>query len=284
LTRGFAPTYTPESKVLNARLNILLALVLGGGLGQARAFGEELDPIVSSLESRTDRSSIDRTIEVLEKLGHDAGAHPLRVGEAILQTRFFRAEYFLKGDGQVDANGRNVVDGLSRLSRLTGERLQDFGQLDERLAVIPPQGAGLLFWTALSFGRTIESMSVFSRAGAAKRFRRALDRVITLDATYFHGMPHAALSMYLARAPGFMGGNSDLALKEAKRAIEVDPSFADNYLNYAEVLHQTGGDVQVRRDALEKALGQRDDGPPGASAEQRMAKSRARVLLKEIEK
>jgi hypothetical protein len=272
--------------VLNNRLNahiptlaVVLALVVPG---TARA--EKNEEIITVLESRTDKTSTERAVEALEAMSRDRSAHPLQVGTALLQARFFRAEHFLRGDAQVAANKLNVKDGLERLSKLTGEVYKDFGQLEEHRDSIPRSGAGLLFWTALSYGRTIESLSIFNQPGAAKRFRRVLDQVIALDGELFHGMPHGTLAMFLARVPGFIGGDSQLAVKETKRALELGPTFADNYVNTAEVLKRVGADAKSQIEALQRALNECDDGPRGAMAEQRMAKEHARVLLKEIQK
>jgi TRAP transporter TatT component family protein len=268
--------------VFNARLK-LAAFALGLTVPSAARAAAE-DPIISALDSRADEASTRRAIEALEVLAKKPGTHPLAVGSAILQARFFHAENFMRGDAQVEANKRNVADGLARISRLLGEKIEEFDDLDERLGQMTKSGVGLLFWTTLSFGRTIESMSVFSQAGAAKRFKRGLERVIALDPDYFHGVPHAALAKYLARAPGFMGGDSDRAKKSSEEAIRRAPGYADNYVNLAEVLKQIGAPSQDVQRALSTALGQAEDGPPGAGPEQRIARARATVLLRETQK
>jgi hypothetical protein len=139
----------------------------------------------------------------------------------------------------------------------------------------------VLYWTTLSFGRTIESLSIFSQLGAAGSFRLALERTIELDGACFHGGPHRALALYLAQAPGVVGGDSALARRHAEEAVRIAPTFAENHLGFAEVLMHAGEDAgAATRDALRRALDLPDEIPPDAMPEQRIAKARARVLLK----
>jgi tetratricopeptide (TPR) repeat protein len=235
-------------------------------------------PLATLLEARQDRASAERTVERLESLAKSSASSEIHA--ALLHARFHLANEYLNGAEQLEQNKKNVTHGLRYLSRRLRAHFRTFEDLSERVSTLPRPAVGVLYWTTLSFGRTIESLSPLKRYPAAKRFRKALERSVDLQGAYFFGGPHRSLAMYLARAPGILGGDDDAAREHAQRAIKQGPRFAENYVNYAKILSISDGDQATLRGALKKAMSLPDDAIRPAIAEQKEAKAAARSMLR----
>jgi hypothetical protein len=240
----------------------LLLVTLGAWGGAARA-GEGL------LAERSDARSTAAVVQQLKASG------PI---EALLRARFFWAETYLSGDAQLGAWSDNVRDGLASLSATLGRPLGSFEELDQHLGAVPKAAVGVLFWSALSYADTIPSISLFKRLPAAKRFKRALERALVLDESYFFAGPHRVLASFLARAPRLFGGDMPLALTHAKRALELAPGFAQVTVDAVEVRILAKEPRRDAEGALRAAL--RLPAPDAASApEQHAAQKRAQAIL-----
>lgn len=262
--------------ILSSLIAIAAAVATARAEGAGNSHGAHR--IRELLRSRVDRASSERVVRELALLCR--GPEAERAATALLQARFFLAENYLQGDEQVRTNEENVREGLSHLSRALRTPLRSFDDLDEVRERVPREAASLLFWTTASFGRTIESLSVFSQMGAAARFRRSLERLIALDGGYFFGAPHGALALYFARAPAVIGGDPALARRHALLTLQIAPRFAGNHVQHAEVIMRSGGREPEYVQALNRALDLPDDDAAAeAKPEQRAAKARARALL-----
>jgi len=233
------------------------------------------------LAQRTDSAASIRVVSQLEA-GFARNPGDLDWAEALLRARKFVADE----DGNESRAGRfherNIDDGLAVLSAELDQRIDDFGGLCQLLPEVDASLVGVLFWTTLSFGRTIRDRSVFSRPAAARNFRQALSRLVELDEGYFFGGPLRAAALYDMSAPGIMGGSDDRAVRLALDAMQRAPRFAPNRLVLAKIaLERERSDNRVIR-LLEGAL----EEWPGLSAvdapEHHRARDRAAEILAEL--
>jgi hypothetical protein len=224
---------------------------------------------------------LERAIAAYDRASHRQDATPL-VFERLVRLRYFRAsERLPEGDERRQGFADAIADGLRGLGALAktgGSALAVASDLDDRLDAFDRAAVGILYWTALAYGRTISDMSVFKRPAAAKRFKRLVERCLALDETYFQGGPHRVLAGYLAEAPGFMGGDAALAREHADAAIRIAPKYAENYVIRAEDVWRQAGDRKKYDADLDAALACPDEAAPDALAEQKIAKERARAL------
>ncbi|MBI2377285.1 MAG: hypothetical protein HYV07_25010 [Deltaproteobacteria bacterium] len=259
-----------------------LILVLGPGLGRtAQAAVPERLTVASALDGRVTGgpNAALPPLEAMEK----AQSATSSVSVALLRARLEVADRETDEAKKEAASLAIVEDGLKLLSRSSKVELESFESLANALDRIPRTAAGSLFFTTLAYGLTIPSMALFSQMGAAKTFLRALERTAELEGTFFHGAPHRALSLYLSEAPGFMGGDSDRALAEAKRAAEIAPFFAENLLILAEVTSRVLGDDGPEYErALARCAALPDQFAPGSQFEHRAARDEARSRLKAL--
>ncbi len=229
------------------------------------------------LQGRFDAASTDAAVNRLAQLAKEGGTSS-SAGVALLQARFFQADLYLKGDAKIAAHRQNVTDGLSQLSSATGLSLSTFDELDRALDRMGKSQVPPLFWTTLSYASTIPSISLFKRLAAAKRFRRSLERMVALDESYFYGGPLRCLGSFLARAPSLFGGDKALADKNARRAVELAPGFAQAHVDWDEIRILGKAPKADWQDDLKRTLALPPVTPIN-QPEQKAAQVRAQALL-----
>jgi hypothetical protein len=236
----------------------------------------------SLLAERIDTAS---AFEVVRRLEAMDAAHPgeLEIIESLLRARKFVADGLPDDDEHAgELHTQNVQDGLAALSTLSNRDFDDFGELLDGWSDVPRSAVGVLYWTTLSYGRTIPERFFLARPAAVGRFRTALERLVELDAAYFHAGPLRVLASLEARAPGFMGGDRDAAVRHGLAAVRRAPDFAPNRVALARAALERGGDRGRVIGLLQGAL-ERSGRLPGADQpEQRRGLEAVRRLLERL--
>jgi hypothetical protein len=127
----------------------------------------------------------------------------------------------------------------------------ELGQRCERIA---PKDARCNYGLALALGVQARERPATARDGLTKMAER-LERAARIDPKLDHAGPERVLAILLARSPGWPTGpgDPDEGLASARRAIELDPGYAPNWLAVAEGAAATG-DSALRRQAAQKAV------------------------------
>lgn len=119
---------------------------------------------------------------------------------------------------------------------------------------IDPASAQCDYWLGAALGvqareRRATALDALPLIEAA--FRRAAERNPSLE----DGGPHRALALLYARAPGWPTGpgDPDRALEEARKAVELSPTYPPNQLALGEALRLTGSEAEARA-AFSRAL------------------------------
>jgi hypothetical protein len=226
-------------------------------------------------------------IEAYEKASRRPDAGP-PVFERLVRARYFLATFRLPDDSeeQREAYARALADGLRGLGRAWRKNDAAFGDaadLEDAAGAANSETIGVFYWTVLSYGNTISTMSVFRRPGAAKRFKRLVERALAIDERFFEGGPHRVLADYLAKAPGIMGGDAGEARAHAEAAVRLGPQYAENYVVRARDAWKPAGDRARYEADLRFAMALADEAAGAdATPEQREAKEAAKRLLARI--
>lgn len=257
---------------------------LGLAIGSTPPIGSTPEGEPPALGSLAERTDPEATARVVERLDAQRRAHPedLRWVEALLRARKFWADGTPDEARSIAIHRRNVEDGLAALSDRMHRRLESFDDLADAAPRITDPLVGVAYWTTLSFGRTIPGRPILARPGAARDFRRVLERLVEVDRGYFHGGPLRALAMYDVSAPALMGGDRERAIRHALDAMRLAPGFAPNRVVLAQVA--LSQDLHDRRvvGLLEGALEPSAGIPPDAEPEHHRAQERAGAILEEL--
>jgi len=99
-----------------------------------------------------------------------------------------------------------------------------------------------IFW----YGNTLGSWLDFHRTraifGGVRDVGACFERSIDLDETYDGGGPHRAMGIFIAQAHFFIGRSRGEAIEHFERSIEIDPTYLENHVNYAEHYAQGADD------------------------------------------
>lgn len=142
-----------------------------------------------------------------------AGITALENGEFETAITLFEPD-LASADTAFEANWRT---GQAYVS--AGEPKKAIGFLETATAMRPDH-ADAHYWLGAANGEMAAKASVFSAASYAKACKNSFERALSLDAA--HVEARAGLVEYLISAPGFLGGDKDKALLEAKKIRELD--------------------------------------------------------------
>ena len=91
-----------------------------------------------------------------------------------------------------------------------------------------------IFW----YGNTLGSWLDFHRTraifGGVRDVGACFERSIELDETYDGGGPHRAMGIFIAQAHFVVGRSRGEAIEHFERSIEIDLTYLENHVNYAE--------------------------------------------------
>ncbi len=139
----------------------------------------------------------------------------------------------------------------------------------------------LLFWTAANWASWI-NLQLNDPAAIADLplAEAAMQRVLELDPTYFHGMPHVMAGTLQATKPVLMGGNPEEARKHFEEAFRIsDRKLLIFQTLYAQYYCRQTLDEQGFVDALNEVLKAPSDLAPDYRLLNEVARRRAGSLM-----
>lgn len=163
-------------------------------------------------------------------------------------------------------------------ARMKWQDQPSFGDLVDRWEKTPKALDPIMYWTTLSFGRTIPYRFVLERPGAAQQFAQSVENLVQRSPDYHFSGPRRVLAYFRFKAPGMFGGSKKEALRHALEAQRQAPAFAGNHLAVAEIRLSLGVDAQRAKKDLQRAINL-----PSSDPEQTRAKAKARTLLEQLE-
>ncbi|UCF09450.1 MAG: hypothetical protein JSW65_05130 [Candidatus Bipolaricaulota bacterium] len=90
-----------------------------------------------------------------------------------------------------------------------------------------------LLWTADSWG-VLCGLSPIQGMLFIGRVKLLFERCLEVDPTYWGGSPHNALGALMVVTPPTLGGDREAGRRHLERALEIDPTFLQNHVVYAE--------------------------------------------------
>ncbi len=171
---------------------------------------------------------------------------------------FELAEAYLTLPEEKEEAYRKGKDYALAALRLDPEFVRIEEEQGHRAALSAAQNVAALFWYGNNLGRWLSYNWFQALAGGTRDVKACFVRAVELDEAYWGGGPRRALGNFLAQTPGFLGGNLEAAAGEFARAIELDPNFIQNYVDYAEVYAKPRGEKELFCELLRQAqaLGQ----------------------------
>lgn len=99
-----------------------------------------------------------------------------------------------------------------------------------------------IFWYGNNLGRYLNFHFFAALSGGMRDVKAAFKRAIELDEGYLAGGPWRALGSFLAKVPGFLGGDRKKAQDAFSHAIALGPYFLENYVDAAEYVYKPDKD------------------------------------------
>lgn len=143
-----------------------------------------------------------------------------------------------------------------------------------------PKDAPALFWTAYNWSGYLRmSLQMPEAVADLPKVERLLDRVLELDAAYFHGSPHILVGALAGSRSKFLGGDPEKAKKHFEEQIRLAPDFLFGKLLYARFYAVQVQDRALFQKLLKEILAFPGSTDPSLTLANNIAKVKAKRLL-----
>ncbi len=241
---------------------ITLAGVAAGGCGAGTLPDQVVsaDALYDRWQGEFDFAAYEPQLRGAIALWEEALALGLVEGEEEAQVwiRLSRA-YFELAEAYLPAVARREAYAKGEAAALAALRCDPvFVQVERtqglRAALGAAQEVGAVFWYGNNLGRVLSYDYLRAALGGTRDVLAAFTRAVALDEGYWGGGPHRALANFLAQTPGFLGGDPARAGAHFARAAELDPTFVQNYVDWADYLARPRGEWDALCALLRTAL------------------------------
>ena len=116
-----------------------------------------------------------------------------------------------------------------------------------------------IFWYGNDLGSHLNYHPLTAISGGMTDVLASFERSIDLDRNYDGGGPDRALAAFLAQVPSILGGDLEQARVHFESALEIDPDYLENYVNYAEYYAKPKEDWNLFESLLTIALDKGED-------------------------
>ena len=236
-------------------------------------------------KERSTREGLLRAIEAYERVlvadAHHKGA----------LTRLSRAYYFL-ADGYTDdpeekkrlwEQGTTYGERALATSPEFLARVEETGKVEEAVQLLGLDYIDAIYWTATNLGKWARLEGFTTMLKHKSRIKGMIERVTTLDETFFYGAPHRYWGAYYAVAPSFAGGDMRKSEASFRRALEIEPDYFGTRVLFADYYAKKAGDRVLFEEMLEYVLQGDPTILPDIVPEQRVEQRKAEWLMRKID-
>jgi tetratricopeptide (TPR) repeat protein len=123
-----------------------------------------------------------------------------------------------------------------------------------RAALYSARDVEAIFWYGNDLGSYLNYHPLTAITGGMTDVLASFERSIELNRNYDGGGPDRALAAFLAQVPSILGGDLEQARVHFESALEIDPDYLENYVNYAEYYAKPKEDWPLFESLLTTAL------------------------------
>lgn len=226
------------------------------------------------------RRAIDLWEQALGVLADEDVETRIRVLNSLSQAYFELALGYLdtaaEKETAFEAGKDAALAGLNLDPAFVAARKQD----GFRAALRAASDVATIFWYGNNLGQWLDRHRVTAIFGGVRDVQAAFARAIELNESYDGGGPHRSMAAFLDRAYFLVGRGRSDAVVHFERSIQLDPTYLENHVNYAEYYARPAGDDALF-DALLAAVLEAAEDPAIVGAHpfyNRLAIDRARAL------
>ncbi len=140
-----------------------------------------------------------------------------------------------------------------------------------------------MYWTAVNLGKWSKLYGIMKSVFNLSKVKALMERVTKLDPTFYYGAPDRYWGAFYAAIPGLMGGSLAKSREHFEKSLKIAPYYLETKVLYAEYYAEKKGDRDLFVKLLKEVLKGDVNVYPDVVPEQKMAKDKARELLKRVD-
>lgn len=195
-----------------------------------------------------------------------------RADAALLAKDRARANLFYK-------RGRDF--GMRALDGKMGKKARaPFPEFKKALSRLNKKDVPALFWTAFNWALYLNlNLDDPQVIADFPKIQAMIDRVIKLKSDFYYGSAHAFRGVISATRPKMLGGDTNLAESEFKKAMEIAPAYLMTRVLYAQYYARQMQDEALFQKTLTEVMEAEDSNLPEQNLANALAKQRAALLI-----
>lgn len=208
---------------------------------EATATGQDLlAQADAAWAKRGEQAQLEKAIELWEKTLETSPGDG-KVLTSLSRAYYFLADGYMRAEQLTDAKlatfekgilaGENAMMGVSPQF---AEAVRAGAKVEEAVASIPIDGQPAIYWYASNLGKFAVGKGFTTTLFYKDRIFAVMQRVLSLDETFYHGAPHRYFGAFYAKAPAFAGGDMTKSKEHFEKALALDGNYLGTKVLYAE--------------------------------------------------
>jgi tetratricopeptide (TPR) repeat protein len=205
------------------------------------------------------RRAIDLWEQALELLPEGDVPTRIHVLNSLSQATFELAVGYLSEPTEKEAALEEGKEGALSALELDPTFMAVREQDGFRAALRAANDIAAIFWYGNNLGQWLDYHQITAVFGGVRDVHASFERAIELDEAYGGGGPHRSMAALLAQAYFLVGRSRVDAVVHFERSIELDPTYLENYVNYAEYYALPTGDNALFDELISTVLEAAED-------------------------
>ncbi len=287
-----------RSRTLNLGLVSLVALSLGCGASRQGAYNMDRSTLGSATESaaldmsgwdaRDDYETLKNVIAKWETTA--ATAPSVEVFGKLARAHYFLADghYGLRGEDEKRDAHYDAALGFAEKAMVSAspeyQKARQKGDNHETaVAFVGAEGLEALYWYASSLGKWAASKGFATRLKHKDAIKATMDRIHTLDKSFFHYGSSRLLGSFEAKTAGLAGGSLEKSGEHFQAAVENAPYYIGSKVLWADYLATKQNDKELFLRLLNEVVSSDPNTNPEVAPENKVEIAKAKKLLSEVD-
>ena len=157
------------------------------------------------------------------------------------------------------------------------------GKIEAALDTLTKNEVEAIYWSAVNLGKWASASGIAAKLKFKSRIQEMINRVGTLEPTFFYGAVQRYWGAFYAIAPSFAGGDLNKAKENFDKSLEVQKDYLGTYVLYAELYATKKSDRKLFEEKLNYVLKADAHKIQEIAPENLIEQEKARNLLKKME-
>ncbi len=190
---------------------------------------------------RADRKELEKAIGLWEQATSTTDIKNPHTLTQLSRAYYLLADGYMRIAGENDAMLNTFEKGISMGERAMMASSQEFAakvkageRVEDVVILLPASAQAAIYWYATNLGKFAVAKGFGTILFYKDRIFAVMQRVLSIDETFFHAAPHRYFGAFYAKAPSFAGGDMKKSKEHFEKALSLDDAYLGTKVLYAQ--------------------------------------------------